>query len=166
MELLDNRFTNFKMVMMNGDNVHINLNCTNPVVSHKSQQCDANHFNLCSGQGGEVKKDDNKMTDHINDKDVDRAASILAFEFRHFCINCHTFTTPQWRLGWYDPKTRKNVDLCNACGLKYAKGQQCPKCKFIYNAESCKTKFGSKRITCANCNFQFEHLIKSTMYTC
>ena len=49
------------------------------------------------------------------------------------CENCYTNDTPQWRKGWYSYILKKNVPLCNACGIKYNKSQYCKICHFIYD---------------------------------
>mgnify|MGYP001141771849 FL=1 len=49
------------------------------------------------------------------------------------CVNCQTRRTPLWRKGWRDAILKRDVLLCNACGLKYSKRQYCCYCKFIYN---------------------------------
>jgi hypothetical protein len=65
--------------------------------------------------------------------------AVLLTHLKVHCENCKTYTTPQWRKGWYNPELQCNIELCNACGLKYAKGQYCPYCKFIYGKEHLKS---------------------------
>lgn len=70
--------------------------------------------------------------------DVLMGAYLMA-HFRHYCENCGTFETPQWRKGWYSNALNRTVLLCNACGLKFHKNQYCPYCRFIYGKEQDRT---------------------------
>lgn len=59
------------------------------------------------------------------------------------CWSCNTTTSPLWRKGWYHIVLKRKVNLCNACGLRYAKQSNiCTKCGFIpyikYKYSICK----------------------------
>jgi len=84
-----------------------------------------------------------------NDSDIALGVCFLS-HLRHFCENCGTYDTPQWRKGWRSEVLNRCVLLCNACGLKYHKNQYCPYCKFIYGKE--QDKIVSKDwISCQSC---------------
>ncbi|KAF1956547.1 white collar-1 transcript variant 4 [Byssothecium circinans] len=53
------------------------------------------------------------------------------------CVNCHTKTTPEWRRG-----PSGNRDLCNSCGLRWAKqqGRVSPRTSSQHSATSEKSK--------------------------
>eukprot|EP01089_Gocevia_fonbrunei_P005050 TRINITY_DN15185_c0_g1_i1.p1 TRINITY_DN15185_c0_g1~~TRINITY_DN15185_c0_g1_i1.p1 ORF type:complete len:203 (+),score=35.33 TRINITY_DN15185_c0_g1_i1:192-800(+) len=67
------------------------------------------------------------------------------------CANCGTSQTPLWRKGWYDQLLNKHVMLCNACGLKYAKNQYCPYCKYIYKMNQDVHAQREQWLNCTQC---------------
>lgn len=67
------------------------------------------------------------------------------------CVNCHTRRTPLWRKGWRDGILKRDVLLCNACGLKYSKRQYCCYCKFIYNMKEDVLSQQSNWMDCDSC---------------
>jgi len=80
--------------------------------------------------------------------DIVEGATLLS-HLRHFCENCGTFATPQWRKGWHSEVLNRSVLLCNACGLKYHKNQFCPYCFYVYGKEQHKTP--NHWLTCQMC---------------
>jgi hypothetical protein len=88
----------------------------------------------------------------LNDDDVLVGAYYLQ-HLRPSCANCGTMDTPQWRKGWHSSLLEKEVLLCNACGLKFHKGQFCPYCKFVYGKEhsSQHHQDSSQWLCCSNC---------------
>lgn len=72
----------------------------------------------------------------------------LMSHLRSHCENCGTFDTPQWRKGWFSNVLNHSVLLCNACGLKFHKGQFCPYCHYVYGKEN---KISEGWITCDDC---------------
>jgi len=98
------------------------------------------------------------MTSEIMDssKEIERPCSpdimlgtYLISHLRHFCENCGTLETPQWRKGWYSELLKRSVLLCNACGLKYHKNQYCPYCRYVYGKE--EEKANGHWLTCQSC---------------
>jgi hypothetical protein len=81
-------------------------------------------------------------------EDINRGAIFLTHLKPH-CENCNAYETPQWRKGWFNETLQHNIELCNACGLKFAKGQYCPYCKFIYGKEH--TKSPQDWLSCVQC---------------
>jgi len=73
----------------------------------------------------------------------------LVSHLRHFCENCGTLDTPQWRKGWHSEILNRSVLLCNACGLKYHKNQYCPYCRYVYGKE--EEKMDAVWLTCQSC---------------
>jgi len=67
--------------------------------------------------------------------DDELVGAILVSHLRQHCENCGTHVTPQWRKGWFSDVLNHSVLLCNACGLKFHKGQFCPYCKYVYGKE-------------------------------
>jgi hypothetical protein len=66
------------------------------------------------------------------------------------CEQCGTAETPQWRKGWDSSITHRAVNLCNACGLKWAKKQFCPYCRYIYRRDQDKYSV-NKWVGCVSC---------------
>lgn len=62
------------------------------------------------------------------------------------CVNCGTEQSCLWRRGPHVKRLKKYLPLCNACGLKFAKGQYCKKCGFVYHYRE-----HSARGYCKNC---------------
>lgn len=79
-------------------------------------------------------------------KDIEVGAHLIV-HMKNFCENCHVYYTPQWRKGWYCNILKRNVLLCNACGLKYSKNQYCFYCKAIYGKNTDKSNW----LSCKNC---------------
>lgn len=73
----------------------------------------------------------------------------LISHMRQVCENCGTFSTPQWRKGWFSEVLNRHCQLCNACGLKYHKNQYCPYCRFVYGKEHDKIAEGW--LSCQTC---------------
>lgn len=74
----------------------------------------------------------------VEDPSLTEDVLVGAFFLQHlhpYCENCGASDTPQWRKGWVSSLLGREVLLCNACGLKYHKGQFCPHCKFVYGKE-------------------------------
>eukprot|EP01089_Gocevia_fonbrunei_P008761 TRINITY_DN20502_c0_g1_i1.p1 TRINITY_DN20502_c0_g1~~TRINITY_DN20502_c0_g1_i1.p1 ORF type:complete len:181 (+),score=18.32 TRINITY_DN20502_c0_g1_i1:62-604(+) len=67
------------------------------------------------------------------------------------CGNCGTSQTPLWRKGWFDQLLNKHVMLCNACGLKYAKNQYCPYCKYVYKMNQDVHTHQEQWLNCTQC---------------
>jgi len=67
------------------------------------------------------------------------------------CANCGNADTPLWRKGWYDTLLSKHVMLCNACGLKYAKNQYCPYCKYVYKMNQDVHAQREQWLNCTQC---------------
>jgi len=67
------------------------------------------------------------------------------------CANCGSADTPLWRKGWYDALLNKHVMLCNACGLKYAKNQYCPYCKYVYKMNQDVHAQREQWLNCTQC---------------
>ncbi len=64
-----------------------------------------------------------KMVEDDSDSDDQRTAYSPKT-----CVSCTTTKTPLWRKGWWDEECGMHVLLCNACGMKYSKGQFCQIC--------------------------------------
>lgn len=78
-----------------------------------------------------------------SDKDLQEAAVMLMC-MRIRCANCGAAHTPQWRKGW------KQTYLCNACGIKFGKGQHCDICMYVYSREEISAE-KENWITCTLC---------------
>eukprot|EP01114_Cavostelium_apophysatum_P004108 TRINITY_DN1426_c0_g1_i1.p1 TRINITY_DN1426_c0_g1~~TRINITY_DN1426_c0_g1_i1.p1 ORF type:complete len:229 (+),score=23.64 TRINITY_DN1426_c0_g1_i1:332-1018(+) len=72
----------------------------------------------------------------------------LVSHMKQHCENCGTYVTPQWRKGWYSGVLNHSVLLCNACGLKFHKGQFCAYCHEVYGKEA---KLSDGWLDCSSC---------------
>jgi len=82
------------------------------------------------------------------DQDDEMVGAVLISHLRQHCENCATYITPQWRKGWFSDILNHSVLLCNACGLKFNKGQFCSYCKFVYGKEQ---RMGEIWLACDQC---------------
>jgi len=90
------------------------------------------------------------LNERTNSPDPDiLLGAYLMSHLRQHCENCGTFVTPQWRKGWFSEVLNHSVLLCNACGLKFHKGQFCTYCKFVYGKE--QKLSSSIWLTCDQC---------------
>lgn len=79
-----------------------------------------------------------RVDEEMDTPDIMLGAYLMS-HLRHYCENCGTYDTPQWRKGWFSDVLNRSVLLCNACGLKYHKNQYCPYCRYIYGKEQDRT---------------------------
>jgi len=81
----------------------------------------------------------------MTDIDLEPVFLLLALKNRK-CFSCGTTQSPQWRRSQYHDAIKDRFLLCNACGLKSAKGQFCSYCLRVYYLSS-----EEEYVTCDRC---------------
>jgi len=82
---------------------------------------------------------------------LDEASELLYYLKKH-CASCGA---PLWRKGWHNKFLGHHLSLCNACGLKYNKGQYCPICMYVYNIYDVRLR-SNDCVKCINC-YKYAH---------
>lgn len=102
---------------------------------------------------------DNFSSENINESSHEHNSNcrITGAPLGIWCYNCNTTTSPEWR---YCPRPcRIHNDklylcnqqyLCNACGLRYYKGQYCPLCYVVYYQKDTNNISWKNCIKCNN----------------
>lgn len=104
--------------------------------------------------------------DNSQDTSDEERGAYLLMRLKSRCCACGTTVTSQWRKGWSN-----DIKLCNACGLRYCKGQYCFHCGALYGIKELKmdhwkicTKCG--RATHIECMLQKEKSLHKTCKRC
>lgn len=93
-----------------------------------------------SPPGSPISHNDSKACDmEIDDvnkswDDIDEGVKLI-LNLIPYCRNCGTRATPQWRSGWWDEMLCRSVKFCNACGIKYSRGEFCEFCGKVYGKQ-------------------------------
>jgi hypothetical protein len=79
------------------------------------------------------------------------------------CFSCNVKYSPQWR---HKKINNTSTYLCNACGLRYVKGQYCPVCHITYTQAEINTNQWNNCLICHKWTHNYCMTIMRTCKKC